>query len=111
MSDLTSRRCVPCRGAVSPLRGEALDPYRREVPSWTIVDEHHLHKAHRFPDFRQALAFTNRVGEIAEAEGHHPDILLGWGKVEITIWTHAAGGLTENDFILAARIDALAAGS
>lgn len=72
---------------------------------WRVVDEHHLEKAYAFDDFRQALDFTNRVGEIAEAEGHHPDVHLGWGRVTLTIWTHKIDGLTESDFILAARAD------
>lgn len=72
---------------------------------WRVVDEHHLEKAYAFDDFRQALDFTNRVGDIAEAEGHHPDVHLGWGRVTLTIWTHKIDGLTESDFILAARAD------
>ena len=72
---------------------------------WRVVDEHHLEKAYAFDDFRQALDFTNRVGEIAEAEGHHPDVHLGWGRVKLTIWTHKIDGLTESDFILAAHAD------
>jgi 4a-hydroxytetrahydrobiopterin dehydratase len=74
---------------------------------WSVVDEHHLHKVFSFPDFATALAFTNKVGELAESEGHHPDILLSWGRVEIEIFTHKIDGLTESDFILAARIDRL----
>ena len=72
---------------------------------WRVVDEHHLEKAYAFDDFRQALDFTNRVGDIAEAEGHHPDVHLGWGRVTLTIWTHKIDGLTDIDFILAARAD------
>jgi 4a-hydroxytetrahydrobiopterin dehydratase len=78
-----------------------------QVGEWEIVSDHHLRKVFKFPDFRSALRFVNRVGEVADAEGHHPDVSLSWGKVEITLWTHAAGGLTENDFIMAARIDRL----
>jgi len=74
---------------------------------WRVVDEHHLEKAYAFDDFRQALDFTNRVGEIAEAEGHHPDVHLGWGRVKLTIWTHKIDGLTESDFVFAAKCDAL----
>jgi len=74
---------------------------------WAIENEHHLQREFRFPDFRQALAFVNRVGEIAEQEGHHPDMLLSWGKVEVTLWTHKIDGLTESDFIMAAKIDRL----
>lgn len=74
---------------------------------WTLVDEHHLEKTFTFSNFRQALDFTNQVGALAEAEGHHPDIHLAWGKVKLTIWTHKIDGLTESDFILAAKVDAL----
>lgn len=78
-----------------------------EVPSWTVVDGHHLEKSYTFKDFAGALAFVNKVGALAEEENHHPDITLGWGKVAITTWTHSAGGLSENDFVLAAKIDAI----
>jgi 4a-hydroxytetrahydrobiopterin dehydratase len=71
------------------------------------VDEHHLHKSFKFKDFREALDFTNSVGELAEAQGHHPDIYLAWGKVEITLWTHKIDGLTESDFVMAAKIQRL----
>jgi len=105
MSNLASKTCVPCRGGVPPVKGAALDVLLKQVSGWSVVNEHHLTKAYKFPDFRQALAFVNRVGEIAEQQGHHPDIFLAWGKVEITIWTHAIDGLTESDFIMAAKID------
>ncbi|MDH3198052.1 MAG: 4a-hydroxytetrahydrobiopterin dehydratase [Candidatus Krumholzibacteria bacterium] len=106
MSALAGKHCVPCRGGVPPLRGEAVERLRVQLgEGWRVVDEHHLEKAYAFPDFARALAFTNRVGEIAEAEGHHPDILLAWGKVALTIWTHKIDGLTESDFILAAKAD------
>lgn len=72
-----------------------------------MVDEHHLVRHFKFADFKQALAFVNRVGELAEGQGHHPDILLAWGKAEITLWTHKVNGLTESDFIMAAKIDQL----
>jgi len=105
MSDLASKTCVPCRGGVPPVKGAELDALLRQVSGWSVVNEHHLTKTYKFPDFRQALAFVNRVGEIAEEQGHHPDIFLAWGKVEITLWTHAIDGLTESDFIMAAKID------
>jgi 4a-hydroxytetrahydrobiopterin dehydratase len=107
MSELASKACVPCRGDVPPLAGAGLDRLAREIPQWKVVNGHHLVRAFIFPDFAQALAFVNKVGEIAEAEGHHPDILLSWGKAEITTWTHKIDGLTESDFILAAKIDKL----
>jgi 4a-hydroxytetrahydrobiopterin dehydratase len=84
-----------------------LDTFKAQVPEWGVVDGHHLDRVFNFPDFRTALAFVNRVGEIAEAEGHHPDLWLAWGKVEVKIWTHKIDGLTESDFVLAAKIDRL----
>jgi 4a-hydroxytetrahydrobiopterin dehydratase len=78
-----------------------------QVDGWNVIEEHHITKAFKFPDFREALKFANRIGELAEEQGHHPDIFLAWGKVEITIWTHKIHGLTESDFILAAKIDHL----
>jgi 4a-hydroxytetrahydrobiopterin dehydratase len=107
MSSLAEKQCVPCRGGVPPLKGEALHVLARQVEGWRVVNEHHLAKAFKFPDFRAALTFVNKVGELAEEQGHHPDIYLAWGKVEITIWTHKIDGLTESDFILAAKIDRL----
>ena len=110
MTSLADKTCVPCRGGVPPLKGKHFAEIHlqlREPSQWNVVNDHHLVRAYEFPDFRSALAFVNRVGEIAEEQGHHPDILLGWGKVEITTWTHAVDGLTESDFILAAKIDRL----
>ncbi len=107
MSELASKTCVPCRGGVPPLQGAELEKLKKQLPGWEIVREHHLHRRYDFPDFVQALAFVNRVGEVAEQQGHHPDILLSWGKVEVTTWTHKIDGLTESDFILAAKIDEL----
>ncbi len=107
MSDLATKTCVPCRGGVPPLKGEELASLQKQVDGWNAIEEHHITKAFKFPDFREALAFANRVGELAEEQGHHPDILLAWGKVEITTWTHKISGLTESDFILAAKIDKL----
>ncbi len=107
MSELAAKSCVPCRGGVPPLKGAELGGLQRQVPGWNVVEEHHLEKTFRFPDFRQALEFVNRVGNLAEEQGHHPDIFLAWGKVDVTIWTHKIDGLTESDFILAAKIDAL----
>lgn len=107
MSDLASRECVPCRGGVPPLRGEEIENLIKELDGWEVVGEHHLRKNYEFKNFREALEFVNRVGELAEAQGHHPDMLLAWGRVEITIWTHKIDGLTESDFILAAKIDAI----
>ena len=107
MSDLAAKTCVPCRGGVPPLKGEPLAALQRQLPQWRVVNEHRLTREFKFPDFRQALEFVNRVGVIAEEQGHHPNILLTWGRAEITIWTHKIDGLTESDFILAAKIDQL----
>ena len=107
-STLAGEACVPCRGGVPPLKGEELAGLARQLGGgWQIVDEHHLEKEWRFPDFKQALAFTNAVGALAEEQGHHPDLYLAWGKVRITIWTHKIDGLTRSDFVLAAKIDNL----
>jgi 4a-hydroxytetrahydrobiopterin dehydratase len=104
---LADKKCVPCRGGVPPLKGKDLEALHKVVPKWTVVDEHHITRSFSFPDFAQALAFVNRVGALAEEQGHHPDILLAWGKAEITLWTHKVNGLTESDFIMAAKIDRL----
>lgn len=107
MTELADKKCVPCRGGVPPLTGTELDALKRHVPAWEVVNDHHLKKTFTFPDFQSALTFVNRVGVVAEEQGHHPDIYLAWGKVEIIIWTHKIDGLTESDFILAAKIDRL----
>ena len=107
MSDLASKECVPCKGGVPPLQGEELTRLQNELGGdWQVIGGHHLEKDYRFPNFREALDFTNSVGELAEAQGHHPDIYLAWGKVKITIWTHKIDGLTESDFVFAAKSDA-----
>lgn len=105
---LADMQCVPCRGGVPPLKGKELEELHANVPEWTVEREHHLHREFRFPDFKQALEFVNRVGAVAEEQGHHPDILLTWGKVGITLWTHKIDGLTQSDLIMAAKIDRLA---
>lgn len=105
MSDLARKNCAPVRSGTPPLRGADIPALIQQLDGWTIVEEHHLTKVYRFPDFAAALAFVNRVGAIAEEENHHPDIFLAWGKVRIEIWTHSVGGLTENDFIFAAKCD------
>lgn len=106
--DLASKECVPCRGGVPPLtEAETVVLLAALGGDWQVIGAHHLEKTFLFPDFRTALAFTNQVGELAEAQGHHPDIYLAWGKVGLTIWTHKINGLSESDFILAAKIDGL----
>lgn len=108
MSELARKECVPCKAGAQPLKGEELAGLLDDLGGgWRVVAEHHLEKEYRFKDFRTALAFTNRVGELAESQGHHPDIALSWGKVKLVIWTHKIDGLTESDFILAARADML----
>jgi 4a-hydroxytetrahydrobiopterin dehydratase len=87
------------------LQGEDLDRLAAQVPGWQVVEGHHLGRSYAFPNFQAALDFVNKVGAIAEREGHHPDLALSWGKVEVKIWTHKIDGLTESDFILAAKIE------
>jgi 4a-hydroxytetrahydrobiopterin dehydratase len=107
MSELSSRQCIPCRGGVPPLKGQGITSLLAELEGWEVVDEHHLKKDFRFANFREAQEFVNRIGDLAEEQGHHPDICFGWGRAEVTIWTHKINGLTESDFILAAKIDKL----
>jgi 4a-hydroxytetrahydrobiopterin dehydratase len=110
--ELAAKSCVPCKGGVPPLAGAELDRLLDQLGpnGWEVDDGHHLEKTYTFPDFAQALAFVDRVGAIAEREGHHPDLHLSWGRVRIEIWTHKINGLTESDFVLAAKCDrALAA--
>jgi 4a-hydroxytetrahydrobiopterin dehydratase len=107
MSDLAAKACVSCRSGVPPLKGEELAALQKQVDGWNVIEEHHITKTFTFPNFREALKLVNRVGELAKEQGHHPDISLAWGKVEITTWTHKANGLTESDFILAAKINQL----
>ena len=104
--ELSSRTCIPCQGGIPPLKGQDLKRLIDQLRGgWKVVDEHHLEKEYRFANFREALQFTNQLGEIAEEENHHPDILLSWGRVVVTIFTHKANGLTESDFILAAKYE------
>ena len=103
---LADRACTPCRGDTPPLTADALPPLRAELhDDWAVIEAHHLERTFRFPDFAGALAYVNRVGAIAEEADHHPSIELGWGRVKLEIWTHSIDGLSENDFILAARWD------
>jgi 4a-hydroxytetrahydrobiopterin dehydratase len=110
MSNLADKQCVPCKGGVPPLAGEELVRFSRQLaPGWRVVRQHHLEREFKFPNFREALQFANRVGELAEAQNHHPDIFLAWGQVKLTLWTHKNDGLTESDFVFAAKIDQLPA--
>jgi len=104
-SSLAAKKCVPCRGGTPPLEGSELQRLSTQFPDWRVIDGHHITKRFTFGDFKAALDFVNRVGAIAEEEFHHPDILLAWGKAEVTTYTHKINGLSENDFILAAKID------
>lgn len=105
--ELSQKKCVPCEGGVPPLKGNDLQELSQKLDSsWDLVDERYLHKTYKFKNFRKALDFTNQVGEIAEEQGHHPDIELSWGKVGIKLLTHKIDGLTESDFIMAAKCDA-----
>jgi 4a-hydroxytetrahydrobiopterin dehydratase len=107
MAELAERQCVPCRGGVPPLQGPEIEKLLGQLDGWQVINEHHLQKSYRFEDFRASLHFVNRIGELAESQGHHPDICFGWGQAEIKIWTHKIDGLTESDFVLAAKIDKL----
>jgi 4a-hydroxytetrahydrobiopterin dehydratase len=107
MDDLADKTCIPCRGGVLPLKGDELQRFHLQVPQWSVENEHHITRKFTFPDFVKALEFVNRVGALAEEQGHHPDILLAWGKAVLTLWTHKIDGLTESDFIMAAKIDRL----
>ena len=107
MSELADRECVPCKGDTPPLQGEELESLHRQLTGWQVVEAHHLRREFRFKNFREALAFVNRVGEVAEEQGHHPNISFTWGWAELEIFTHAIDGLTESDFILAAKVDQL----
>ena len=105
-SELINRKCSPCEKKTAPLKGESLSQLKNQLDGdWKVVGEHHLEKEYTFGNFREALDFTNRIGAIAEQENHHPDIYLTWGKVKLDVWTHNIGGLSENDFILAAKVD------
>lgn len=107
MSELASRQCIPCRGGVPPLNGDEIAKLSPQLQGWGVINEHHLNKAYKFSNFAEAQSFVDRVGQLAEEQGHHPDICFGWGRAEISIWTHKINGLTESDFILAAKIDKL----
>jgi 4a-hydroxytetrahydrobiopterin dehydratase len=111
MSELSAKQCVPCKGGAEPLKGEALERLAEALGGgWRVVEEHHLEKTYKFADFAEALAFTNAIGEIAEQQGHHPDIHLSYGKVRVNIHTHKIDGLTESDFVLAAKFDEASGG-
>lgn len=103
--ELSQMSCVPCSGGVPPMERPRIEQMLTKLQGWDVVEDHHLTKSFHFPDFKAALDFVNRVGAVAEQQGHHPDLHLSWGKVQVDIWTHKAGGLTDSDFILAAKCD------
>jgi 4a-hydroxytetrahydrobiopterin dehydratase len=108
---LAEKNCVPCRGGVPPLDADAVAGYLKQLePGWESPRNHHLVKSYKFPDFKSALAFVDRVGAMAEEQGHHPDLYLAWGKVRVEVWTHKIDGLTESDFVFSAKCDGLATG-
>ncbi|HKA13076.1 MAG TPA: 4a-hydroxytetrahydrobiopterin dehydratase [Candidatus Dormibacteraeota bacterium] len=109
---LAERHCVPCEGGVPPMNAEQIAPLLAELDGWRVEEAGNhaqLVKRFRFPDFVSAVGFVNQITPLAEAEQHHPDLLVSWGQVRVQLWTHVAGGLTENDFVMAAKIDGLAA--
>lgn len=103
---LAKKECTPCKGGVPPLQGEKLYALYQELGAdWELVEDHHLEKTFKFDGYAPAVAFTNAVARIAEEQNHHPDILLAWGKVKVTVWTHKIDGLTESDFVFAAKVE------
>ncbi len=105
---LSVRSCEPCRGGVEPMSHAQAEAMMKEVPQWGLADSaKRIVRCYKRKDFADALALVNRIGELAEAQGHHPDITFGWGYVTVEVFTHKIGGLHENDFILAAKIDRL----
>lgn len=107
-TELTAKSCVPCRGGIPPLSATQARDYHAAVPAWRLApDTTRLSREFTFKDFKQAMAFVNRLADVAEAEQHHPDIAIHWNRVELVLWTHSIGGLHENDFVMAAKIDQL----
>ena len=106
MENLLQGKCVPCEGGIPNYTPAEIAEFAPQVPQWHVVENHHIVREWKFPDFVSALKAVNAIGAIAESEGHHPDIRFGWGYLEVTLWTHAIGGLFKNDFIMAAKIDA-----
>lgn len=108
MNELLSKKCIPCSIGAEPLTKDEIIQFHKSLDKeWKVIDYQRLERSYKFKNFKEALDFTNQVGELAEKEGHHPDIYLSWGKVLVKLWTHKINGLHENDFILAAKIDEL----
>jgi len=110
-ADLTRHRCVPCRGDTPPLPPDQVTALAAALPRWQVMEGRRLRRTYRFRDFASGLMLVDRIGALAAEEDHHPDLLLAWGRVEVTLWTHVIGGLTENDFIVAAKTEQLAEGA
>jgi len=109
--NLVQQKCIPCSGASAPVNEAELSELKAQLPDWQVVEQNgelHLERVYKFRNFKIALAFTQQVGEEAEAQGHHPALLTEWGKVTVTWWTHVLGGLHQNDFIMAAQTDRIA---
>ena len=107
---LTDKKCVPCEGGVQPFTAAQINDYLTQLKTeWEVVAFHKIKKQFKFKDFKEAMVFVNKVAEIAENEGHHPDITINYNRVTIELSTHSIGGLSENDFILAAKIEEVAA--
>lgn len=107
MSELASRTCEACRSDTTPMQSGEIGELSPQIPDWEVVEDHHLRRAFKFKNFREALDFINRVGELAEEQGHHPELHFGWGHVELEVWTHKIDGLTQSDFVFAAKVDQL----
>jgi 4a-hydroxytetrahydrobiopterin dehydratase len=108
MASLADKECIPCRGGVPALGPNAIGPLAEQVPAWEVVEHRKIRRTFSFPDFASGLELVNRIGALAEEQGHHPDLILAWGRVVVEIWTHKVDGLSESDFILAAKIDRIA---
>jgi len=107
VTDLAKKHCIPCEAGTPPLKAEAISKYLADIPGWQVLENKKLTKEFKFKDFREAMEFVNKAAEIAESEGHHPDIYIFYNLVKLTLFTHAIGGLSENDFILAAKINSI----
>ena len=104
-TDLADKSCVPCKGGVPPLSASEIQPLIQKLDGWEVENNHKLIKSYKFKNFTDPVKFVNAIGEVAEAEGHHPDLYVRWGEVRVYLWTHKVDGLTESDFIMAAKID------
>jgi 4a-hydroxytetrahydrobiopterin dehydratase len=108
MNDLTQKKCMPCEGGIAPFNRAEAEVLLKQIPGWTLAEDGaSIEKTYAFKDYAGAVAFANQIAALAEQEGHHPDLHIAWGKLTVHTWTHAIGGLSENDFIIAAKIDEL----